>query len=38
MVFPVHISVVNVFMLLKHGDEHTLKIEFFSMKVLPTQI
>lgn len=36
MSFPVPLSIVNVFMLLKHGDEQILKMAFFSMKeVLP---
>lgn len=36
MSFPVLVSVVNIFMPLKHEDEHILKMEFFSMKeILP---
>lgn len=37
MSFTVLVSVVNIFMLLKHRDEHSfLKMKFFSMKeVLP---
>lgn len=32
MPFPVFVSVMNIFMPLKHGDEHILKMELFSMK------
>lgn len=36
MSLPVLDSVVNIFMLLKHGDEHIPKMEFFFIKeVLP---
>lgn len=34
MSFPVLVSVVNIFMPLKHGDEHILKMDFFFMKVV----
>jgi len=37
--FPVPVSVVNIFMPLKHEDEHVLNKEFFTMKeVLPRNV